>query len=278
MILSDCPPLQVGTLSLPLHGLLRQGQPSTELLLRVPVTDPNRAISRLDPGGSTVQLCCSPLHGSLIVRLACAGSQLDLQAACAKAVQPGSRSWPASPLRQQQGQSDGTVVVRAKPALEEGGQLALELARQEGVSRVRSGTQTASGRLPMHSCFPMRAQLCVAQRTKHIPTQQPTHDLPTCLNALLPCRCRRARLPIAWPKRWWGGRPPRCSACCTTARCLAQPGGTSPAAAQVWLRQAALTAPWAAGGMHRPQLEIASQAAVQDAAPARRACCWRSAC
>lgn len=129
-------PLQVGTFSLPLHGLLRHGQPSTELLLRVPVGDPQQAISRLDPSSSPSQLCCSPICGSFIVRLACAGSQLDLPAACSSRVQADSCSWPASPLKQgrQQGASDGTVVLQARPALEEGGQVALELARQEGVS------------------------------------------------------------------------------------------------------------------------------------------------
>lgn len=125
--------LQVGTASLPLRGLLRQGRPSTELLLRVPVADPHRAIARLDASGNAPQLCCSPIRGSLIVRLACAGTRLDLQAACASQLPAGSCSWPASPLKQQ-GTSDGTVVVRAKPALEEGGPLARELARLEGVS------------------------------------------------------------------------------------------------------------------------------------------------
>lgn len=129
-------PLQVGTLSLPLHGLLRQGQPSTELLLRVPVGNPQQAISRLASSGSASQLCCSPICGSFIVRLACAGSPLDMPAVCSSNVQAGSCGWPASPLKQgrHQGVSDGTVVVQARPALEEGGQVALELARQEGVS------------------------------------------------------------------------------------------------------------------------------------------------
>lgn len=125
---------QVGTLSLPLRGLLRQGQPASEILLRVPVADPGLALRRLEPGGGDARLCCSPLRGSFVVRLACSGSRAAL--ACLHGLQGGSHSWPASPLKQQrqQGAGEAAAVVRARPALEEGGALARELARQEGVS------------------------------------------------------------------------------------------------------------------------------------------------
>lgn len=126
----------MGSLSLPLRGLLRQGQPAAELLLRVPVADPGSALRRLDPGGGEAQLCCSQLRGSFIVRLACSSSPSALACLGAAAEQGGSRSWPASPLKQQRqpGAGDAAAVVRARPALEEGGPLARELARQEGVS------------------------------------------------------------------------------------------------------------------------------------------------
>lgn len=120
----------MGTLSVPLRPLLRQGQPATDVLLRVPVGDPAEGVQRLDGGGCAVRLTTAPLRGSTLLRLACTGRRL---AAAGPGSGAGACGWLASPLKQQAGAA--AVVVTARPALEEGGHLARELARQEGVRR-----------------------------------------------------------------------------------------------------------------------------------------------
>lgn len=126
--------LPVGTLSVPLRGLLLQGQPSAEVLLRVPVQDAGQALLRLDPSGAS-QACLHsvPLHGSFVLRLSCTGRRLQLPGDGCSSGSNGTCNWPCPPL-QRLGGSQAAVVVRARPALGEPGRALLrELARQEGV-------------------------------------------------------------------------------------------------------------------------------------------------
>ena len=142
--------LPLGTLCVPLQGLLRRGQPAAELVLRVPLEDASAAVQRLvgpDGGGggsSGTALRSAPLRGSVLLRLACTGRQLPLPAGGEAG--GGTCSWPSSPMRRHDGGSGGhpPAVVRARPALEDASGLLLrELARQEGVPE-----GVASERLP----------------------------------------------------------------------------------------------------------------------------------
>lgn len=129
---------QVGTLHVPLRCLLRQGRPAVEALLRAPVSDQGKAVARLDSDGSACCLRTEPLRGSFVLRLACAGQQSALLAREASAGGSsvcGSPCRTPSPRKQQQQQGGvAGVLVRARPALEEAGRLAREVARREGVS------------------------------------------------------------------------------------------------------------------------------------------------
>lgn len=129
--------LQVGTFSVPLRGLLRQGQQVVEVLHECPIHDTADAVQR--EGSDTAAAPASaPLRGSILVRL--------INRACnnrpGEAVTPGERAAPAStvsPSRQQPARGGAAaaaeVVVRARPALDEEGEIAVDLASREGVSK-----------------------------------------------------------------------------------------------------------------------------------------------
>lgn len=137
--------LPLGSLWVPLRGLLRQGQPAAELLLRVPVEDASQAVQRQaghsGSGSSAASSSHSvPLRGSFLLRLACTGRRLPLPAGAEDGTGGGGSgaecTWPSSPLRRHEGSNRGqaATVVRARPALEDAsGPLLRELARQEGV-------------------------------------------------------------------------------------------------------------------------------------------------
>ncbi|KAL4443404.1 hypothetical protein ABPG75_011141 [Micractinium tetrahymenae] len=93
--------LQVGTLSVPLHSLLRQGLPAAEAVLRVPVSDQAQGIVRLEgrgAGSEGTQLCAAPIRGSFLLRLACRGAPLPPGLGCGSSCRDSSR-WPASPVK-----------------------------------------------------------------------------------------------------------------------------------------------------------------------------------
>jgi hypothetical protein len=156
--------VQVGTLSIPLHSLLRQGRPVAEAVLRISLQDWSLAVSRQDAGGATSQLSAAALQGNFLVRLACRGQHLDVHATSKIA---GASSWPAFPDRQ----GGRPLVLLAGSALEEvGGATAAEVARQEGVS-------AADVAPPLPSAFGSkpRDEVCACCSRLQL-TPESTHD------------------------------------------------------------------------------------------------------
>ena len=121
----------MGTFAVPLRGLLRQGQETVEVVYQCPLLDQAQAL--LQDSEPTV-LHSAPLKGSVFLRLinrGCKGTldldQPDLMAAGSAATMAASQ--PPTPAgRQQQGQQAVARVVRAKPALDEAGEIAQDLA------------------------------------------------------------------------------------------------------------------------------------------------------
>ena len=83
--------LQVGTLSMPLHHLLRRGQPAAEAVLRVRVQDQEEAVAWQDGAAGSVRLCSAALQGSFLLRLSCQGRRLDLGGGLGSAAEAGNR-------------------------------------------------------------------------------------------------------------------------------------------------------------------------------------------
>lgn len=118
--------LQVGTFSLPLCGLLRQGQEVAEVVYECPLYDQATMTQR---DGEAAALASAPLRGNVLVRLLNRGRQGLLGSLLGGGP-------PAPPLRQSPAAAPrGEVLLRAKPALEEAGAILQDLAGpRNGVS------------------------------------------------------------------------------------------------------------------------------------------------
>lgn len=100
--------------------------PEAEAIWRIPVEDWCLPTSRQDAGGAASQLSAASLPGSFLVRLACRGQHLDIQA---EGSTPESSDGPACSSRRGR-----PLVLSAGSALEEcESPTAAEVARQEGV-------------------------------------------------------------------------------------------------------------------------------------------------
>lgn len=102
--------LQVGTFSVPLYGLLRQGKDVTEVVYSCPIHNQAAMVERI---AGIAKMLSPSLKGNVIIRLMNRGNKIQ------------ETMQPASPAKHQQ---VAPLVLRAKPALEVAGEVVQELA------------------------------------------------------------------------------------------------------------------------------------------------------
>lgn len=132
-----CRFLQVGTFSVPLRGLLRQGQEVAEAVYECEVFDQAQIAQR---EGEPATLASAPLCGSLFVRLVNRGRSSGLAA-----MEPPGEALAAAPAGRRGQQGAAAVVVRAQPALDEAGEIAHDLAGAELVSACKTWGPSSLG-------------------------------------------------------------------------------------------------------------------------------------
>lgn len=165
--------LQVGTLSVPMRVLLRQGLPAAEAVLRVPVADPAQGVARLEGGSEAAPLCTAPLRGSILLRLACRGALMPAGLGGGSA--GSSAWWPASPTKRNPQQ----VVLQHGP-------------RQCEAGPGRHGTPGAAGEEGRRAAILSRLQA----------------ELPSCLVSAPLARLLRQAPVLGLPARAAGRRHP----------------------------------------------------------------------